>query len=54
MTRRSFRDKDDLSVFISLITSIAIVIGTIAGMWVWSLVSKNLVRVSIESVADIP
>lgn len=54
MIPRSLRDKDDLSVFISLLTSIAIVVGTIAGMCVWSLVSKNLVTVSIEKVADIP
>lgn len=54
MTRQSIRDKDDLSVLISLMASMAIVIGTIAGMWVWSLVSKNVVTVSIERVADFP
>jgi len=32
----------------------AIMIGTIAGMWVWSLVSKNVVTVSIERGVDFP
>jgi len=54
MTRRYHRSQDDLPVFISLVTAIAILIGAAAVMWVWSNTKENASVATVDSGLGIP
>lgn len=54
MTRRDLRFQDELSVFLSLATAIAILVASVGGMWVWSSVLGLAERVMVERDIDLP
>jgi hypothetical protein len=54
MTRRPHRFHDDLPVFISLATAIAILVAAAGGIWVWSSILERAAGVTVERDVGLP
>jgi hypothetical protein len=54
MTRRSHRLQDDLPVFLSLATAIAILVAAAGGIWVWSSILERAAGVTVEKDDGLP
>lgn len=54
MNKRYVPSRDDLAVSLSLATAIAILVSSITAMWVWSMVSDNMMTVTVEKGSGIP
>lgn len=54
MTRRYFRFRDDLPVLLSLAIAVAILVATVSGIWVWSIVLENASMMTLERKLDLP